>query len=200
MDLNQSIICCEPPVPRLAPVSTVMGKLRTRYGKLGDADPTRALLSYGSLKIERLEESAIAILPLSPWALLPMGKALPQAIIDTHVSTAPVILVFANTHWRLLIASKTVVLPDLKDGGSFGAVAPMSMRILQARLFAQPPAKLMLLRAWHAQVALNDDEALLMFLSTAVLQSLPIFIEPSADYLSEMLHDEYIPEGPEENE
>lgn len=185
-----------------AAVTSMLAKLLAQSGRLGAPDPMHGFLSYGSLKVVQCDSVRTAILPLSPWALLPLSQALPKAILDTHISGEPVILCFANTSWRLLIVSQTVTMPSTGDGGSFGSVAPTSTRVLQAKLHVQPQGQQapnsIALRAWHAMVPAVDDNAMLSFLCTALHLSLPISIAPSAESLSEQLLDDGPP--PDEDE
>lgn len=198
---------CAAPQASSAAVTSMLARLQARYGELGVQDPMRGLLTYGSLKVVQLDSDPMVTQPHSPWALLPLSQALPAAILDTHTSGDHVILCFANTSWRLLIASKIVTMPSFGDGGCFGSMTRMSTRALRAKLYAQPQGQpdpnSTVLRAWHATVPAADDEATLLFLCTALLQSLPTIVVPSGEYLSELLQrddDEYIPEPPEEDE
>lgn len=184
-----------------AVVTYVWSKLQAQFGKLGVADPMRGFLSYGSLRIERSDSDPMVILPHSRWALLPLSQALAKATLDTHTSGVPVLLVFANTSWRLLIASQTVTTLDPADGGSFGSLARESTRVLLARLYAQPHvADSPALRAWHATVPAADDAQMSSFLSTALMFALPISTPASAEFLSEQLHEDWDRPPPEEDE
>lgn len=185
-----------------AVVTYVLNRLLAQYGKLGDAAPMHGFLSYGSLKDVSSGSAATEIQPLSKWALLPVSQALPKAILDIRTSGEPVILCFANTSWRLLIGCRTVMMPSFAAGVSFASLAMTSTHALLARLYAQPQEQAQpcsALRAWHAVVPGADDEAMLLFLSTALHQSLQISIAPSAASLSGLLSDTNEDCGPDDD-
>lgn len=157
-----------------AAVVYVVTRLHAQFEALGKADPMRGFLSYGSLRVERSEPD-LALLPHAPWAMVPAAQALERAVQDTNHPT-PMILCFAHTRWRLLIACRTVQLPEFGDAASFGSITNAPHRALLARLHhhragtkAPDPTAL---RAWSGVV--QDDAAMSVFISTALAQCLPV--------------------------
>jgi hypothetical protein len=169
---------------------SILDRLRMRLKYLGLADPMRGFLSYGSLRVEHIDTDPMCMVPLAPWAMLPLAQAVATGVQDTHLEKCPVVLCFANTSWRLLVASRIVVLPDFGGGGSFGTLGRAPHRTVVARLYLQPQGKTdpnaVPLRGWD--VMIEDDNAMGLFLNTAIAYSMPIHLPHRS--LMESLRDE----------
>ena len=129
-------------------------------------------VSYACLGVEQSESDLTATRLLSPHQLLPLWQALRMGTRDIHTNGGPAISVFANGVWRLLIASRTISMPRLSDGGSFESVHSVPMIVLLAKLFAQQALKLATksnaMNAWHVVVPAADEGAISSFLFTAL--------------------------------
>lgn len=183
-----------------AAVSYVLTRLESQFNRLGLADPMRGMLSFGSLKV--ILNTPPVFAPLSAWALMPLPQAIESAMRDIRVHPEPLVLCFANTSWRLLIASRVVALPEFGSGGTFGAITGEGNLAMLARLHAQPFGKSEpdpnALRAWQTVITASDDAALKTFITTALAYSLPISILPPNGGINEC-EDDYVDQLPEED-
>lgn len=165
-------------------VTSMLAKLLPTSGDPTKLGGTNGSLTYGSLVVDHSESGAMVTRQLSPWNLYSPGAALQQAMEDvrvtpdTPISGAPVILVFATSSWRLLIASVISSSPSLWGGEHFVFGQPEMVRTLSAKLLAQPQTKAdsncSVLRAWRAAALATEDEVTSLFLSTVLqLSSTP---------------------------
>lgn len=168
----EAVLFEEPAAERIAPVTSMLAKRRRTSGVRTETADTEDFLTYGSLLVERYDSEVTETQQLFPFKWLPISQALQQATQDIRTSGEPVISLFANSAWHLLIASRTVSLPSVLGGGSFESVQAETLIVLTARLFARRvPIKTSSLRAinaWRAVVPADNEEATSSFLSTAV--------------------------------
>lgn len=157
---------------RDAVVMSMLGKRRTVSGAHINEMHIPDYLAHGCLGVELSESEATVTPPLSPFQFLPTWQALQTATQVIRTNGGPAISSFATSAWRLLIASKTIEMPNSLDGACLESVHPTKMIVLLARLFVlqapKPDTNSSAMNVWRAVVPEADDEAILSFLYTAL--------------------------------
>jgi hypothetical protein len=143
-----------------------------KFGNPTDPGATDTYLSYGSLAVVQLGSDHTETRQLFPWMLLSESFAIQQGTRDIHTSGELVISVFANSAWRLLITSTTTMLPRILGGESIACGQAETLRVLVARLYAQPAhnkdSNSHALNVWRAVVPVADAEEISSFVRMVV--------------------------------
>jgi hypothetical protein len=172
IDLSAGAVASEEKEGRTAVVMSMLGKRLTESGEHINEMHIPDYLAHGCLGIDLSDSAATVTPPLSQFQFLPTWQALQVATQVIHTSGEPAINSFATGAWRLLIASRSIAMPNSLDGACLESVQPTKVIVLLARLFALQAPKQDLssgaMNVWRAVVPQADEEVTLSFLYTVL--------------------------------